>query len=402
MKIACFILGTRGDVQPMVALATGLIKHGHEVLVCAPPEHEELVQKNGCRFEPYGINIKKAMKDKPEEQKGGLVIKFTPALAKKIIEDQINLLPEKIRGVDLILAAGIVMAAQSAADILKIPYRLVAFYPILLGTAKTDPLPNRMLFSFGKNFMNLLMKGLVNKNRAKFGLPPVKDLWIHWLGQNVIVACDKELNEVKSGVRYAFTQTGFMILPSKNSLPSYVEDFLNSGKPPVYIGFGSNPIRNPGKYSNMFEQVRKITNQRLIISKGWAELPASDSSDILYVDEMPFEYLFPRMAAVIYHGGTGTMAAIARAGVPQAAFPFMADQFDNRKQVIKLGLGPKTCYFKKITAEAVSKAITECISDDKYKKNALELSEKLRDVNGVELTIKELENEFVGLKTRFE
>jgi UDP:flavonoid glycosyltransferase YjiC (YdhE family) len=76
MKIACFILGTRGDVQPMVALATGLINHGHEVIVCAPPEHEELVQKYGCRFVPYGINIKKTLKEKPEEQKGGMVIKL--------------------------------------------------------------------------------------------------------------------------------------------------------------------------------------------------------------------------------------------------------------------------------------------------------------------------------------
>jgi vancomycin aglycone glucosyltransferase len=397
MKIACFILGTRGDVQPMVALATGLIKHGHEVIVCAPPEHEDLVQKNGCRFEPYGINIKKAIKEKPEEQKGGLVIKFTPALAKKIIEDQINLLPDIIKGVDLILAAGLTMAVQSAADRLKIPYRLVAFYPILLGTVKTDPLLNRILFGFGRNVMNLLMRGLVNKNRAKYDLPPIKDLWIHWLGENVIVACDKELNEAKKGVRYSFTQTGFMILPSKNNLPSYVEDFLNSGKPPVYIGFGSNPIPNPGKYTDLFEQVSMNTNQRLIISKGWAEFPESNSGNILYVDEMPFEYLFPRVAAVVYHGGTGTMAAIARAGVPQAAFPFMADQFDNRKQIIKLGLGPKTCDFKKITAEAVSAAITDCISNDKYKTNALEISEKLRDVNGVQLTIKELALEFNNL-----
>jgi UDP:flavonoid glycosyltransferase YjiC (YdhE family) len=188
-----------------------------------------------------------------------------------------------------------------------------------------------------------------------------------------------------------------MVLPSQNTLPIVVEDFINSGKPPVYIGFGSNPIQNPGKYTGMFEQVSKITNQRLIISKGWAELSVSNNADILYVDEMPFEYLFPRMAAVVYHGGTGTMAAIARAGVPQAAFPFMADQFDNRKQIIKLGLGPKTCDFKKVTAEVISEAIKECISNDKYKKNALELSGKLREVNGVDLTIKELELQFNNL-----
>jgi len=100
------------------------------------------------------------------------------------------------------------------------------------------------------------------------------------------------------------------------------------------------------------------------------------------------------VAAVIYHGGTGTMAAVARAGVPQAAFPFMGDQFDNQKQIVKLGLGPQTCNFKKISAEAISTAIKECISNDTYKKKALEISQTLQNVNGIELTIQLIEKEF--------
>ena len=101
---------------------------------------------------------------------------------------------------------------------------------------------------------------------------------------------------------------------------------------------------------------------------------------------MPFELLFPRLAAVIHHGGTGTMAAIARAGVPQAAFPFMGDQFANRDQITKLKLGPDTCNFKKMTAEAISSAIKEVITVELYRKNARDLSEKLQHVNGVKLT----------------
>jgi UDP:flavonoid glycosyltransferase YjiC (YdhE family) len=217
---------------------------------------------------------------------------------------------------------------------------------------------------------------------------------VHWLGENVIVACDKELNAARDGVSFPFTQTGFMLLPSKNDLPDNVKTFCNSGKPPVYIGFGSNPIVNTEKYNQIFEQVRDKTNQRLIISKGWADLPDSNTHDILYVDEMPFEFLFPQMAAVIYHGGTGTMAAVARAGIPQAAFPFIGDQFANQKQIVKLGLGPDTCDFKKITAEAISSAITECITNNKFKKNAAEISKKLQSVDGLELTVKLIEKEF--------
>jgi len=225
-------------------------------------------------------------------------------------------------------------------------------------------------------------------------LPPIKGIWEHWVGENVIVACDRELNEARDGVAFQFIQTAFMILPSKNILPDNVVDFLNEGKPPVYIGFGSNPIENPEKYTEMFENVRDATGQRLIISKGWANFRAIETHDILYVDEMPFELLFPRLAAVIYHGGTGTLATIARAGIPQAAFPFMADQFDNRKQIVKLGLGPNTCDFKKITAEAISTAIKECISNDRYRKTAESISKKLQNSNGIELTVQLIEKEF--------
>jgi vancomycin aglycone glucosyltransferase len=392
MKIACVILGTRGDVQPMIALATGLMKKGHEVLIVAPPENEELVRRYECRFEPLGSSIKKAVEENPEKQKGGVAATISLKDGKRIIGDQINLLPSIIKGVDLVLGAGIVVGVQTAADIVKAPYRLVAFYPILLGTTKDDPLKNRIMFGFGRSMMNILVRGFINKNRMAHGLEPIKDVWAHWLGKNVIVASDKELCAAREGVSYDFTQTGFMLLLSKNGLPDNVATFIRSGKPPIYIGFGSNPIADREKYSQMFEKVRTATGQRFIVSKGWANLPDTDSPDIIFVDEMPFEFLFPKLAAAIFHGGTGTMAAVTRAGIPQAAFPFMGDQFMNRDQIVKLGLGPKTCNFKEMTAESISLAIRECITNDSYKKNAAEMSERLKDSNGTDQTVKVIEN----------
>jgi vancomycin aglycone glucosyltransferase len=393
MKIACVILGTRGDVQPMVALATGLMKNGHEVLICAPPENEELARQNNCRYVAFGPGIKQLVKDKPEKQKGGVAIKISPKEGKKLTMDQMNLLPGIIKEADLVLGAGIVVGVHTAADVLKAQYRLVAYYPIVLGTTRDDPFKNRMMFGFGKSMVNLMMKGYMNKQRAKYGLPQIRDVWAHWMGDNVIVACDKELNPAREGVSFAFTQTGFLLLPSKSGLPDHVQDFLNSGKPPVYIGFGSNPITSAEKYSHIFEQVRDATNQRLIISKGWADLPGKNDRDILYVGDMPFELLFPKLAAIIYHGGTGTMAAVARAGIPQAAFPFMGDQFANQKQIVKLGLGPDTCGFKKMTAEAISAAVTECITNESYRIKSQEIAEKLKNTDGIEITVKLIEKE---------
>jgi vancomycin aglycone glucosyltransferase len=396
MKIACIILGTRGDVQPMVALADGLIKRGHEVTICAPPENEDLISRVNCRFIPFGPSPKKAVKEDPNKQKGGVTVRISPKEGKKVISDQINLLPKILNGADLILGVGIVFGVHTAADILKIPYRFVIYYPIVLGTTSDDPLKNRIMFGLGRSMINIFIKRFINKNRVNFSLPPIKDVWSHWLGEKVIVACDQELNKARTGVSFPFTQTGFMLLPSKNDLPDYVSNFCNSGNSPVYIGFGSNPIADIKKFKQIFEQVRKDTNQRLIISKGWADLPEYNSPDILYVEELPFDLLFPKLAAAIHHGGTGTMAAIARAGIPQAAFPFIADQFANRDNISKLGLGPKTCNFKEMTAESISTAINECINNNIYKNNAMELSNKLKISDGTDQTILLIEKEFLN------
>jgi vancomycin aglycone glucosyltransferase len=371
----------------MIALASGLIKNGHEVICCVPPENEKLVKQYNCQFVAFGPNYLELFK-KNSQFKGGATAAPTPKEMKKETENQINKLPGILIGSDLIIGVGFVLGVHTVAEVLKIPYQFVIFYPALLGTSKTDPILYRILFAFGRSMTNRVMKSFINKKRAEVGLQKIRDVWENWMGDNVIVACDKELCEVKEGVLFDFTQTGYMTLPSQNVLPEKVEKFLNSGEPPVYIGFGSNPVSHPEKFNHIFSEVSKRTNQRLIVSKGWANLPENNSSGIIFVDEMPFEFLFPRLAAIVHHGGTGTMAAAARAGIPQVAFPFMADQFENRKQIVKLGLGPYSCDFKKISSNNLSSAIIECVTNDKYKQKAMDISRQLKDSNGLEMTLK--------------
>jgi vancomycin aglycone glucosyltransferase len=394
MKIACVVLGTRGDVQPMVALACTLISRGHKAILYAPVENEELARMHSCPFVAFGPEIKKKINEKPGEQTGGVAVKISPAAGKKFTIDQIDRLPEIVGDADLILGVGIVLGVHTAADIMKVPYRLVAFYPVILGTTPDDPLKSRMMFGFGKSVMNMMMKGFINKKRAMYGLAPIRDIWAHWMGERVILACDRELNTASERVAFPFTQTGFMLLPAVGRLPAETEAFLTAGEPPVYIGFGSNPITSAEKYSRMFERVREATGRRFIISKGWAGLDGENSKDILYIDDVPFDLLFPRLAAAVYHGGTGTLAAIARAGIPQAAFPFMGDQFDNRKQIVKLGLGPETCDFKKMTADSMIAAVTSCTGNGVYRQNAAEMAEKLKQADGLKMTVDLIEKEF--------
>jgi vancomycin aglycone glucosyltransferase len=394
MKVAIVINGTRGDVQPMLSLATGLMKNGHEIVFCAPPENDELVKRYNCPFVPFGPNYKELFRKKANF-KGGAAVGPSPKEGKKETEKQINLLPEILKGSDLVLGVGFVLGLHTIADLLKVPYRFVIFYPVLLGTSKHDPFFNRLMFNFGRSLINLMIKSFINKKRIALGLQPIKDVWQYWMGENVIAACDKELHTISEDVAFNFTQTAYILLPSQNGLSEQVEKFLSSGKPPVFIGFGSNPVASPEKYDQIFTEVSKATHQRLIISKGWADLPENNTSDILYVDEMPFELLFPRLAAVVYHGGSGTMAEAARAGIPQIAFPFMADQFDNRKQIVRSGLGPYACDFKKLSAKAISAAISECLTNEKYKKNATEIAQKLETSDGLQLTLRLIEKEII-------
>lgn len=391
MKVALIVYGSRGDVQPMLALATALMKKEHEVIFCASPDNEDFVKNHNCPFVPFGKNLKELFKN--ANIKGGISGHMSPKDGKRIIKEQIDILTENVKGSDLILAAGIVFGVPTVADSLKIPYRFVAFYPMILGTAKEDPFFNRFMFRLGRSMTNLLFRGFINKERDRLGAKPIKDFWQSWMGDDVIVACDKELSAVNETVSFSFTQTGYMFLPSRDKLSDLVNDFLSSGKPPVYIGFGSNPISGKMNYYELFNDISKATNQRLIVSKGWADLPENNNPDILFVDEISFELLFPQLSAIIHHGGTGTLAYAARSGVPQAAFPFIADQFNNRDRISELGLGPATCDFKKMTADSISIAITECIENDTYKKNAVEISQRLEHVNGLQLTMDLIEEE---------
>jgi hypothetical protein len=138
--------------------------------------------------------------------KGGATAAPSPKEMKKETEKQVRLLPDIIKGSDLALGVGFVLVVHTAADIIKAPYRFLIFYPVLLGTSKSDPFFNRLMFGFGRYMTNIIIKGFINKLRAESGLQPIKDVWRHWMGEHVIAACDKELNAVPEKFRKVFNE----------------------------------------------------------------------------------------------------------------------------------------------------------------------------------------------------
>ena len=400
MKISMVIYGTRGDVQPMLALALELQKAGHEIILCAPPENEELVKSYDCQFMAIGTSLKEKLAEISDKQSSPQT-RPSARFMKQEITNQINQLPEIIKDSDLVLAVGFVFGVAILAEYLGITYRFMAFYPGILGGSKNDPLSGRLLWRFGKGAMNIVLKGFINKKRKEFGLPPISDVWASWMGDRVIVASFPALGKVREGLDFDAVQTGYMFLPPKTGLPDAVKKFLDAGNPPVFIGFGSNPIHKPEQISQLLIETAQSVNQRFIILKGWAGLTNTEEiEDCLFVDEVPYELLFPRISVAVHHGGTGTMAAAAKAGIPQITFPFMADQFQNNAQIVKLGLGPKTCDFKKLSVYILSEAILKCILHESYKKRAHEIANMIKGINGTELTAKVVEDELMQIKQR--
>jgi vancomycin aglycone glucosyltransferase len=385
MRIALASCGTRGDIQPMVALTLGLNAAGHSALLWAPPENETWAGSLGCPFRAMGAPVR----GNPILKGGGL-----GALARFVRQEvgtQARQLREEVRGYDLMLATGLAFGAPDVAESLGIAYRYVSFVPAAnLGTTQ-DGLGFKLLGWLSAKLVNAGVLGAVNRGRAELGLPPIDNVLANSIGAGAIAATDAALTTVPPGALRA-VQTGYMHLREPGQLEGEVEAFLDSGPPPVYVGFGSMPVAHPERMGRLLEDVARTTGRRLVIATGWGGPKGTDrQGDCLFVDDVPHPLLFPRVAAAVHHGGAGTVATAARAGVPQIVLPYMSDQFLWRSQVVKLGLGPRAGLLRMLSARSLSKAVLAGLGNRQYERKAEEIATALRDTDGVDLTVRAVE-----------
>ncbi len=135
-------------------------------------------------------------------------------------------------------------------------------------------------------------------------------------------------------------QTGAWILPDERPLPADLEAFLTAGEAPVYVGFGSMPLGDAAGAARVAVEAVRAQGRRVLLGRGWAELAEADgSADCFAVGEVNQQALFPRVAAVVHHGGAGTTTTATRAGVPQVLVPQIVDQPYWASRVADLGIG---------------------------------------------------------------
>jgi len=187
--------------------------------------------------------------------------------------------------------------------------------------------------------------------------------------------------------------TGYWFLDAPRDWrpPVALSAFLAAGPPPVYVGFGSMRNRQPQVVTALVVEALERAGQRGVLHSGWdglAELRLPET--IFPVDSIPHDWLFPRMAAIVHHGGAGTTAAALRAGRPAVVVPFFADQPFWARRVYELGVGPYPLPRARLTAARLADAITAAVYDPTMLERAVALGERLRAEDGVSEAVRVL------------
>jgi UDP:flavonoid glycosyltransferase YjiC (YdhE family) len=193
--------------------------------------------------------------------------------------------------------------------------------------------------------------------------------------------------------------TGYWFLDEKElwSPPPGLVDFLASGPKPVYIGFGSMAGEVAEKLTDVSVEAVNLANKRAVFVGGWAANTDRAFPDSVYsLDFAPHDWLFPRMAAVVHHGGAGTTAAGLRAGVPTVVVPFFADQPFWGRRVHALGVGPMPMSMKNLTGRGLADAISHTASHSEIQRNASDLGKRIRTEDGVGKAVERVIDLFCG------
>ncbi|XXX80677.1 glycosyltransferase [Sorangium sp. So ce134] len=346
MRVLLTGVGTRGDVQPVVALAVEMRRRGHDVRLCIPPNFIDWVGGLGFAATPIGIAMR--------PPSGGAAAPAAPptpeqirALVAHLVRDQFDATAAAAEGCDVIVAGGAHQyAARSIAERRGIPSAVAVYAAVALPSPDHapgaepggDPESNLRRWQDESRSWNERILERLNDQRARLGLSPLNDALSHVLGKDPWLAADKVLGPLPATPGLQVRQTGAWLLPDQTPLAPALEAFLAAGEPPVYAGFGSMPADQQS--GRIVIEAARAAGRRVVLSQGWAELGlVDDAPDCIAIGDVNQQALFPRVAAVVHHGGAGTTTAAARAGVPQVIVPMFADQPYWASRVRALGIG---------------------------------------------------------------
>ena len=375
MRVLLSTYDSRGGVEPLVALAVQLQALGAEVLVCAPPDEEfaERLAGFGVPVVPFGESVR-AMATGPTPSETDL-----RRHVDELIAAQFDTVAAAAEGCDALVSTGLpwtAAGARSVTEKLGIHYVYASYHPTHLPSPHHPPpecadwpfplneIDNRVLWDLNARNANAQFGPTLNSHRASIGLPPVDNVRDYAFTDRPWLAADPVLGPWQGPADLDVVQTGAWLLPDERPLPAELVAFLDAGTPPVYMGFGSMPLRAAKDVAWVAVEAVRAQGRRVLLARGWADLALIDDRDDCFaVGEINQQVLFGRVAAVVHHGGAGTTTTAARAGAPQVVIPQGKDQLYWAGRVADLGIG--TAHAGPIpTIESLSVALAMALSPE--------------------------------------
>ncbi|RJL35747.1 glycosyltransferase [Bailinhaonella thermotolerans] len=392
MKALLITMGSRGDVQPYLALAKGLSEAGHRPLVAGPRRFRPSAAGHGIDYVPLPdetLDLRDAVKGRGARAAITAARSVKPMI-RRLLDAQATLVE---RGGDVVVYHPKSLGGPYVAEKLGVPAIAGLLLPLYLPTAAfaSPILPARPPRAFNRASWRVAAaveapyRGLMRRWRTEAlgldaGFRPVADLV---KAGEVLHAWSPSLLPAPGDWPASAGPVGFWTLPPSDgwSPPERLVAFLERGDPPVYVGFGSMVPGDPQALTaTVLEAVRRC-GRRAVLATGWGGLrPPAPAADVLVIEEAPHDWLFPRVAAVVHHGGIGTVAAALRAGVPQVVRPFIGDQPFWAARLHHLGVAPAPLTARHLTAAALAAAITGAIASAPA---ARALGEQVSRENGV-------------------
>jgi sterol 3beta-glucosyltransferase len=418
MKISIASLGSRGDAQPIAAVASALAARGHEVTFVTTPACAGLLQNTGVRVGVLDGDIREELASADglrliaSGKKPVSAIRAARAICARNIDRWWTGIKEETAGSDLFIGETSSLGAMlSLAEASSRPFLWACMQPLVPTGAFPSPLiapPQQMLPSWGNRLHHFIInqmlwystRSFVNKARRNIiGLPP----WplsgpfakISRERPPTLLAYSEHLVPRPDDWGDNVTVTGYWFLekPSGWAPTEALTQFLAAGAPPVYVGFGSMTFPDPQSTMAMILTALKAVGCRAIIAAGWGGLvPDTPSKDVFVLEEAPHDWLFQHVALAVHHGGAGTTASALRAGIPSVIVPFMADQFFWASRLTAIGVSAPALPYSSLTVDGLAHAIRRALTDSAMRRAAARIGALIRGENGIATAVRIIES----------
>jgi len=428
MNTVLMLGGSRGDVQPYLALGLGLRRLGHRVTVAAPGDFADLIEPHGLKWHPIPFDVR-AVVARQLEDGGANPLQFvlrSRRAAGAALEQVAVSYAEAAVGAELVVYSPVGMLGREAAVAMGVPVIGALPAPFLCSTQDYQhsffPTPRRKLTlpegreaSIPWRAYNRLSYPLMNqlgfqllRSAANRGLVRTRSV-IPNIRPYSLRGPFSEITDSSEPVLHGYSKfvlpeppewrkknlhvTGYWQLSTEDDWepPPGLRQFIEAGEPPVYVGFGSMKGGGEEELTRLVVRALSLVGRRGILLSGWgglglteqgARLPGTPD-EVLIVEDAPHQWLFPRVAAAVHHGGAGTTAASLRAGTPTVVVPFFADQTFWGARVAGLGVGPRPISRSKLTVSNLAEAIRYATTDRDVADRARVLGQAIRGEDGV-------------------